>query len=962
MAIEEKKIPKNSPTFFENTAFLFGTNAPYIMDLYEAYIKEEPIPEKWKAYFETLPSQDKIYIEAQTHPENSCISKQKNYKKKETTEETHQSILDSIRALMLVRAYRVRGHLKADLDPLNLHKKIQHPELDPQTYGFTNQDYDRPIYMDYVLGRKTATLREIKETLDKAYCRHIGIEFMHVQDPLQKAWIQERIENTVLEDLFSPQIKKNLLKKLLIAEAFEKFLHVKYVGTKRFGIDGAESTIPALEMILQTSVFLGIEEIILGMAHRGRLNVLANVFQKPLELIFAQFEGKENSTSTYGSGDVKYHIGSSAQRQIEEHTIHLSLTANPSHLEAVNSVVLGKTRAKQKIRKDAHHQKVMGILIHGDAAFAGQGLVAETLSLSQLEGYKTGGTFHLIINNQIGFTTSPTQARSSPYCSDVAKMIQAPIFHVNGDHPEAVLFVSKLAATFRQKFQKDIIVDLFCYRRFGHNEADEPSFTQPLMYQAIADHPSVAQLYSKELITCNILTESEVTTMEKEIHERLEKAFDNTDPLIPLTKPDWLQGTWQDVEPPPGLHEESMVHTSTEKEKTGLELAVLQEIGKALTSIPKSFHLHPKIKRLFEQKEKMFKTGEDIDWATAEALGFGSLLVENTFVRLSGQDSCRGTFSQRHAVLIDQETEETYTPLNHIKPEKEQEYIEILDSPLAEASVLGFEYGFSQADPKALIIWEAQFGDFANGAQVIIDQFIAGGEKKWLRFSGLVMLLPHGYEGQGPEHSSGRLERYLQLCAEQNMIVTNCTTPANYFHVLRRQIKRAYRKPLVIMTPKSLLRHKKALSSLKDMGPQTLFQPVLVPNNLKQSKKTLTRLIFCSGKVYYDLLEEQEKTQLQDKVALIRIEELYPFPSQEIDTLFKEFPRADIIWCQEEPQNMGAWSYVQPILEKLRTQEKEKFPSIKYIGRPPAASTATGYLKKHEEEQVALLSEAFLFS
>ena len=941
---EKENNKPASPDFFEETAFLFGGNVPYIMGLYDAYVKGEEIPETWETYFKGFPIQDQAIVAE----EKNLFSKDASRKiaKGVSLEETRRAILDSIRALMLVRAYRVRGHLLADLDPLGLTPPKEHPELDPKAYGFTEQDYDRPIYMDYVLGYQTATLRQIKETLDKTYCRHIGVEFMHLQDPEQKSWVQERVENIALEELFAPSTRKALLQELIKAEAFEKFLHVKYVGTKRFGIDGGESTIPALEMILRTSILLGVEEFIFGMAHRGRLNTIANILQKPLELIFVEFQGKPNGNALHGSGDVKYHLGASGNRELEGRKVHISLAANPSHLEAIGPVVLGKVRAKQKMLQDAQHQKVMGILVHGDAAFAGQGLVAETLSLSQLEGYKTGGTLYFIINNQIGFTTSPTQSRSSPYCSDVAKMIQAPIFHVNGDDPEAVLFVSKLAAAFRHKFQKDVIIDLYCYRRFGHNEADEPSFTQPLMYQAIAQHLSVVKLYAQKLIQEGTMTESEVDAMEKEAHDKLQRAFEGAQEAQSDKLADWMQGVWEGIQP----------SSTVEKDpETGVNLETLQEIGKAITQVPETFHLHPKLQRLFEHKQEMFKTGQGIDWATAEALSIGSLLLEKTFVRFSGQDSGRGTFSQRHAVLVDQETGQTYIPLNHIQ--KGQEQIEILDSPLAEASILGFEYGFSQADPKALVFWEAQFGDFANGAQVIIDQFVVGGETKWLRCSGLVMLLPHGYEGQGPEHSSARLERYLQLCAEDNITVANCTTPANYFHILRRQMKRSYRKPLVLLTPKSLLRHKRAVSSLADMGPQTAFQPILAPEIKNPS--AIERLIFCTGKVYYDLLEEQEVQKSQDKAALIRIEELYPFPKAQVEKLLKDFPKAHIIWCQEEPQNMGAWTYVYPLFMDVLSKLGKDSGSLRYAGRPAAASPATGYFKKHEEEQKALMEEAF---
>src|SRR5215208_6599581 len=706
---------------------------------------------------------------------------------------------------------------------------------------------------------------------------------MHIPDPAQKGWIQERIEGPDKEITFTREGKRAILHKLVEAEGFEKFCDVKFTGTKRFGLDGAESMIPALEQIIKRGGALGVKEIVFGMAHRGRLNVLAQVMGKPHRAIFHEFKGGSAAPDDVeGSGDVKYHLGASSDREFDGNNVHLSLTANPSHLEIVNPVVLGKVRAKQDQHGATPEDRtmVMPLLIHGDAAFAGQGVVAECFGLSGLRGHRTGGSVHFIVNNQIGFTTYPRYSRSSPYPSDVAKMIEAPIFHVTGDDPEAVVFAAKVATEFRQTFHKPVVVDMFCYRRFGHNEGDEPGFTQPLMYKKIRSHPGVLEIYSAKLIEAGIVTQGEIDKMRADWRTRLEAEHEAGQAYKP-NKADWLDGQWAGLKAATGMD----AADDPRRGATGVEIGALREIGVGLTRVPKGFNVHKTIQRFLDTRRKMIESGQGIDWATAEALAFGTLCDEGHRVRLSGQDVERGTFSQRHCVLIDQETEQRYTPLKNIR--EGQGTYEVINSMLSEEAVLGFEYGYSLAEPKALVLWEAQFGDFANGAQVVFDQFISSGERKWLRMSGLVCLLPHGYEGQGPEHSSARLERFLQMCAEDNMQVANCTTPSNYFHILRRQLRREIRKPLILMTPKSLLRHKRATSRLDELGPNTSFHRLLWDDAqmLPDEKITLVpddkmrRVVLCTGKVHYDLYEEREKRGIGD-IYLLRIEQPYPFPTK----------------------------------------------------------------------------------
>jgi 2-oxoglutarate dehydrogenase E1 component len=806
---------------------------------------------------------------------------------------------------------------------------------------------DRPIFINNVLGLETPTLREIVRRVRETYCGTIGVEYMHIQDPGQKTWIQGRIENIHNRTEFTSNGKRTILEGLTAAETFEKFLDKKYTGTKRFGLDGGEAMIPALEQLLKRGSQLGLEEVVIGMPHRGRLNVLANLLDKPFAAIFSEFQGgAAHPEDVGGSGDVKYHLGTSSDREFDGRQVHLSLTANPSHLEAVNPVVIGKVRAKQAQRKDTDRTKVMALLMHGDAAFAGQGLVAETLDLSELKGYRIGGTVHFIVNNQIGFTTNPVNSRSGPYCSDVAKMIQAPIFHVNGDDPEAVVHVARIAIEFRQRFKKDVVIDMFCYRRFGHNEGDEPAFTQPRMYKAIAKHPTSRHIYSEQLGKEGVTSKEEADRLVAEFSQRLEAAFEGASGYKP-NKADWLEGAWSGLEKVSGF--------DARRGKTAVALETLREVGQALTKIADGFNVNRKIVRQFAAKAKMIESGQGIDWATAEALAFGTLLAEGTPVRLSGQDSGRGTFSQRHAVLVDQETEDRYIPLNHIR--ENQATFEVIDSPLNEQGVLGFEYGYSLAEPRALTVWEAQFGDFANGAQVIIDQFIASGEVKWLRMSGLVMLLPHGYEGQGPEHSSARLERFLQLCGEDNIQVVNCTTPANYFHVLRRQLHREFRKPLIVMTPKSLLRHKRCVSKLADFGPGSAFHRVMYCDEGPSKPAEAKQVVLCSGKVYYDLLAEREKRGIKD-IHFLRLEQLYPFPADALAAELEKYRHCDLVWCQEEPRNMGAGSFVAPFIEEVADEVGVEHARPRYAGRATAASPATGYNKQHQAELAALIDDA----
>ena len=869
-------------------------------------------------------------------------------------EAVKRAVLDSVRALMIIRAYRIRGHLVADIDPLGMRDQTPHPELDPKSYGFTEADMDRPIFIDNVLGLQIASMRQILDIVKRTYAGTFALQYMHISDPEQAGWLKERIEGFDKEIKFTREGRKAILNKLVEAEGFEKFLHVKYMGTKRFGLDGGESLIPAMEQIIKRGGNLGAQEIVIGMPHRGRLSVLANVMSKPYRAIFNEFQGGSfRPEDVDGSGDVKYHLGASSDREFDGNKVHLSLTANPSHLEAVNPVVLGKCRAKTDQVNDPEHHSVIPVLLHGDAAFAGQGVVAECFALSGLRGHKTGGTIHIVVNNQIGFTTAPHFSRSSPYPTDNALVVEAPIFHVNGDDPEAVVHAAKVATEFRMKFHKDVVIDMFCYRRFGHNEGDEPMFTNPIMYKNIKKHKTTLQLYTELLVKDGLIPEGEIEDMKAAFQSHLNEEFEAGKDYKP-NKADWLDGRWS--------HLDRDAEDNYQRGQTAISEDTLKEVGSALARVPDGFPLHRTVARLLDAKAKMVETGKGYDWATAEALAFGSLLTEGYPVRLSGQDCTRGTFSQRHSGLINQETEERYYPLNNIR--EGQSRYEVIDSALSEYAVLGFEYGYSLAEPNALVMWEAQFGDFANGAQIMFDQFISSGESKWLRMSGLTVLLPHGFEGQGPEHSSARLERFLTMCGGDNWIVANCTTPANYFHILRRQLHRTFRKPLILMTPKSLLRHKLCVSNAEEFLPGSSFHRVLWDDAEKGHSDTklvaddkIKRVVMCSGKVYYDLLEERDARGIDD-IYLMRIEQYYPFPAMTLTKELARFKNAEMYWCQEEPKNQGAWPFIEPNIEWVLTRIDAKHSRPVYTGRAAAASPATGLASQHKAQQQALVDEA----
>jgi len=971
---------------FHASSFMQGANAEYLEQLYARYANDpEAVDTAWAEFFRQLgdaeldvkaeaegpswaradwppmPSDDLTGALTGEWPvaEAKAAGKKIADKAKETgapvsDEAIKRAVLDSIRALMLIRAYRIRGHLVADLDPLGMRSATPHPELDPKTYGFTDADMDRPIFIDNVLGLQFASLREIVDLVRRTYCGTFALQYMHISNPEEAGWLKERIEGLGKEIAFTREGRKAILNKMVEAEGFEKFLHVKYMGTKRFGLDGGEALIPAMEQIIKRGGALGVKEIVIGMPHRGRLNVLANVMAKPYRAIFNEFQGGSfKPEDVDGSGDVKYHLGASSDREFDGNKVHLSLTANPSHLEAVNPVVLGKVRAKQDQFGDKENRTaVLPVLLHGDAAFAGQGVVAEGFGLSGLRGHRTGGTMHIVVNNQIGFTTAPHFSRSSPYPTDLALMVEAPIFHVNGDDPEAVVHAAKVATEFRQKFHKDVVIDIFCYRRFGHNEGDEPMFTNPVMYKRIKTHKTTLSLYTERLVKDGLIPEGEIEDLKAAFQAHLNEEFEAGKDYKP-NKADWLDGRWSH------LNREGEEYVRGE---TAIAPETMAEVGRALTSVPEGFALHRTVGRLLDAKKEMFEKGDGFDWATGEALAFGSLLTEGYPVRLAGQDSTRGTFSQRHSGLINQETEERYYPLNNVRAGQAQ--YEVIDSMLSEYAVLGFEYGYSLAEPNALVLWEAQFGDFANGAQIMFDQFISSGESKWLRMSGLVCLLPHGFEGQGPEHSSARLERYLQMCGQDNWIVANCTTPANYFHILRRQLHRSFRKPLILMTPKSLLRHKLAISKAEDFTTGSSFHRVLWDDAEKGNSDTtlaaddkIKRVVMCSGKVYYDLLEERDARGIDD-VYLLRIEQFYPFPAISLVKELERFKGAEMIWCQEEPKNQGAWTFIEPNIEWALTRIGAKHQRPRYVGRATSASPATGLASQHKAQQEALVHEA----
>ncbi len=948
---------------YKKTAFLNKSNSSFIEQMYLKFLNNDPnLPDSWKKYFKEIGDEEDIVINEINGPSWSPskkvsinkneISQKQDIEKDDT--DIVKSNANSIKAVAMIRSYRQRGHLIAKLDPLGLLETDYLDELHPEFYGFKKEDYQKKIFLDDVTNKEYSNISEILRFLKEKYCGSLGYEYMHISNPTERKWFRERVEKN--DDFnFTQNGKEAILNKLIQAEGFEKFLHTKYVGTKRFGLDGGESLIPALEQIIKIGGQSQVKEVKIGMSHRGRLNVLANVLQKSYKRIFNEFAGEISSNSKDDTGDVKYHLGASSNREFDGNSVHVSLTDNPSHLEAVNPVVLGQTRAKQFFHKDKERKKVIPILIHGDAAFAGQGVVAECFAMSGLPGHNTGGTIHIIINNQIGFTTSPRFARSSPYPSDVAKMVEAPIIHVNGDDPEAVVYAARIATDFRLKFNRDVVIDLICYRRFGHNEGDEPSFTQPLMYKKIRSHPSTIKVYGEKLVDEGSISKEYLNSSIKKFKDLLDDQFKNAKNYKP--KIEWFEGTWSRYRPEPGKDKRGV---------TGFDTKKLKGISDKINSISSDLNIHKTISKILENRKLMVSKGRGIDWSTAEALAFGSLLEEGYPVRLVGQDSGRGTFSQRHSVLRNQIDNSRYIPLNNISDK--QKNFEIVDSFLSELAVLGFEYGYSLVEPNTLTIWEAQFGDFANGAQVVIDQFIASGERKWSRASGLVMLLPHGYEGQGPEHSSARLERFLQLCSNDNMQVMNCTTPANYFHALRRQMHRDFRKPLVIMTPKSLLRNKNCISNLEDFSKKNSFHRVMWDHaidpkitgfiKLKKSKN-IKKVILCSGKVYFDLLEAREKIK-RDDVILYRIEQLYPFPAKALAKELKPYAKsAKFYWCQEEPKNMGAWFSVRDYIQWTLDNIKAKNSMISYIGRSPDASPATGYAKRHISQQQEIIKKVF---
>ncbi|MBD1147437.1 2-oxoglutarate dehydrogenase E1 component [Pelagibacterales bacterium SAG-MED31] len=944
-----------------NDTFLNSANAPYVAELYFKFSQNpDSIHGSWKSFFSSLNEDEISIISDFGGPE---------WKKRNTTviddisfdkvirassdvdfNSFKTSTLDSIRALRLIRAYRINGHLIANLDPLDLHEKIYHPELDYKSYGFNKNDLDKEIFIDGSLGLETATLKEIIKILNETYASSIGVEFLHIQSVEQKQWVQERIEEVNNKTNFTNQGKKGIFQRLVESELFEQYLDKKFLGTKRYGIVGGESMIPGIEQIVKQSCLLGVEDIYFGTAHRGRLTLLATVLGMPYRGILSKFQGNLNDPNeVLGSGDVKYHLGVSSDREFDSKKIHLSLTPNPSHLEAVDPVVVGKVRAKQTLLQDKTTDKVFGILIHGDAAMAGQGIVAETFAMSQLRGFRTGGTIHFVINNQIGFTTTPHYGRSAPYCTEIAKMVQAPIFHVNGDDPEAVVHVCRLAAEYRNLFKEDVVVDMFCYRRSGHNEADEPMFTQPLMYKKIKNHSTTLNLYKEQLVKEEVLTEEEAKIKISDFKKFLDSEFELSKSYKP-NKVDWLDGTWTGIK---------IASIDARRGKTSSTEDDIRILAKEIHAIPDDFTPHKRIQKIYNEREESIMKGKNIDWATAEALAFATLLKDGYGVRLSGQDVGRGTFSHRHAVLYDQENEKRFVPLRHFR--KDQALFEIVDSFLSEFGVLGFEYGYSQADPKTLVIWEAQFGDFSNGAQTIIDQFITTGERKWLRMSGLTLLLPHGHEGQGPEHTSSRLERFLQMCAEDNIQVANCTSPANYFHILRRQMMRDFRKPLVLMTPKSTLRHKANTSPLENFVNGSTFHRVLSKPLADEEYKNVNRVVFCSGKINFELQDHINELQ-RNNVYIIRLEQLYPFPYEALKQGIKKFNHCEMIWCQEEPKNMGAWEFIEKRLKSVLHLVGAK-NELHFIGRRAAASPATGVFDRHLANQkniIRLATEANL--
>ncbi|MBM3590632.1 MAG: 2-oxoglutarate dehydrogenase E1 component [Alphaproteobacteria bacterium] len=936
-----------------NSSQLFSANIVFINELYQKYLQNpQAVDSSWAEFFAQNhdeiksiladyngPSWGKRNLKVIGSPDfdiSSNSSKEIAKKDGKTTNLIASKDLE-VRLKILIANYRRFGHLASNLDPLGLTSPQYVHEIDLKNNDIDSSDLEKELNLN---GQKTK-LSQLVANLNHIYCNSVGCEFEHIGDLKQKEWFANQVESIAFTELSKAE-KHKVLQEIIRSERFEQFLHKRFPGAKRFSIEGGEASICAVEKIIQESARSGVKKIIIGMAHRGRLNTLTGVLGKPYHRLVAEFQGTpsipENITK---SGDVKYHMGYSSTRNIDGKNIDLSLAFNPSHLEAVNVVVAGRVRATQDLLGDASRTQALALLIHGDAAFAGQGSVAESLVMNGTAGYDTGGVIHIIINNQIGFTANPTDSRSTQYASDLAKSIDAPIFHVNGDDVEAVVKIAGLISQYRQIFKKDVVLDVVCYRKYGHNEGDEPLYTQPIMYSKIKDHPSLEKIYSQKLLNESTISQAEYDKMVADFEAHLNHEFNQASSYKAL-EPDWLKGEWQNIK-----------DGDSSIPKTAVSDKILKDLIAKITSIPQGFNVNPKILRQLEAKKQVVEDGKDIDWGTAESLAFASLIAEGKAVRITGQDAGRGTFSHRHSILHDAKTGQRH---NIFAPISHEAHFEVHDSVLSEYGVMGFEYGYSLSAPDILTIWEAQFGDFANGAQIIFDQFVASSEVKWLRKSGLVMLLPHGFEGQGPEHSSARLERYLQACADNNLRVVNITNPANFFHALRRQIRGQDRKPLVVMSPKSLLRHKLAVSNLSEFT-QENFKTIIPESQKLVSDDKIKKVVLCSGKVYYDLFEAREAKKIND-IALIRLEQLYPFPSQELGLELKKYKNAEIIWCQEEPKNMGAWKFVDDLIEEILITIKHKNSRPKYVGRIACASPATGYGSYHAREQKVLIDQA----
>ncbi len=949
----------------ERFSYLNGANPEYIEEIYARYLKDPTsVDSSWQYFFDGLNlGIDSGIDSGKASPTNGHKNGHANgYAQNGAHLQTSSSASPAFsidvnaeaKVTDLIHAYRQKGHLIANINPLAPAGE-SHPLLDLSTVGLNAEDLDKKFTAAKLIGfHQAASLREIVARLRFIYCSTIGLQFNHMHDPQERDWIMKHFEGDSSLRNFAQPEKKWILKHLVAAETFERFLHTRYVAQKRFSLEGGDSLIPGLHTLIESSAEFGADNIVMGMAHRGRLNVLTNIFDKKPEFIFTEFEQEYQFDDDMGEGDVKYHMGFSADVKTRSgKSVHLSLANNPSHLAFIHPVVEGIARAKQRLNKDLERSQVIPVVIHGDAAFAGQGVIYETLNISRLKGYETGGTLHIIINNQIGFTTNTSDARSTTYATDVARMLETPVFHVNGDDPEALCYVMRLAVEYRQKFHKDVFVDLVCYRKYGHNESDEPSFTQPLMYETIKAHSSTREIYQSRLIAENVLTQEEAQAAIDTFTENLIGSQKKTREEKPRPFVSSYKGAWGKFRAPKDADLFTPIDTKVDATR-------LQKISESINNFPATFSLHPKLHRLFESRRTQISSGTGIDWGNAELLAYGTLLSEGHNVRLSGQDVERGTFTHRHGVVFDSRNGQAYVPLNNIQA-GQGEFI-IQNSSLSEQAILGFEYGWSLGDPNALVIWEAQFGDFANGAQVVIDQFISSGESKWRRACGLVLLLPHGYEGQGPEHSSARLERFLQLCGKSNMIVCNLTTPAQLFHAFRRQLKRDFRKPLVIMSPKSLLRHPRVVSSADDFSKQ-VFEEILDDARFQgspTSKKDVKRLVFSTGKIYYDLLASLEEKMISN-VALIRLEQLYPWPEEKILNLIQSYPKdADLVWAQEEPRNMGAWTFVHSFFSGGYRYLREKLNGreIRYVGRGTGAAPAVGSYKKHNMEQGLIVDEA----